>query len=82
MAKNGETQKTKLSEMSSSELIDYMKMVNIMCDYYDNEAKANHGEYYGDEKERYTEATNKFVKYLNVKDAILSEIENRVNGIC
>lgn len=70
-----------LNAKTYREILDLLEMTNIVCDYYDNEAKANNGEYYGDEKERYSAANAKLSQFLKTKQAIFEHIENIVNHI-
>ena len=62
------------------DLLDAYRMVEIVCGYYDNEAKANVGQYYGEEKSAYDAATAALTKYYAIKSALLNEIEDRLGG--
>ena len=80
--KENPNEKTSLSEMTARELLDTMKMAEIVCDFYDNEMKANTGQYDGGETFAYDAASAKFKKYLRVKEEILFEMEKRVEKLC
>lgn len=69
-------------DKSMGELLEYMNAANILCEHYDNEARANTGQYYGGEEETYAEAMEQFSKYFALKNKILKEIEKRVDSIC
>ena len=71
-----------ISGIHTTDLLDYMKMNEIVCDFYDNEMKANNGQYYGEEKARYDAAAAKLKKYLSLKDALLNEMERRLSRLC
>ncbi len=82
MAKKNGTEENKLANVATSQLIEYLQMIEVVCDYYDNEAKANVGNYYGDEKEAYENANSRFLKYLKLRMQILEEMERRLDVLC
>ena len=57
-------------------------MAEMVCDFYDNEMKANTGQYDGEETLAYDAASAKFKKYLRVKEELLFEMEKRVEKLC
>ena len=72
----------KLASIGTNQLIEYLQMIEVVCEYYDNEAKANVGNYYGDEKEAYENANFRFLKYLKLRMRILDEMERRLDVLC
>ena len=72
---------SKISSLTVAELLEYMSAVEVVCDFYDNEAKANTGKYDGSETGLYNAATEKFNKYLSIKEKLFNEIEKRVNEL-
>ena len=84
--KEKENEKSSLSgkpyNLSARDLLDNMKMAEMVCDFYDNEMKANTGHYYGEETAAYDAAAEKFKKYLRVKEELLFEMEKRVKELC
>jgi hypothetical protein len=82
MAQKAEKTNEQLSGVSSSALLEYLQFTQILCDYYDNEMKANTGDYADDNSTAFNAASEKFTKYLNVQRRVFNEIERRVNEIC
>ena len=83
MATEKEKKDTKdFSSKSIGELLEYMSAVGVLCDYYDNQARANRGQYYGEEDEAYAVAMEKFNKYFALKGRILAEFEKRFDELC
>ena len=80
--KEKQSEKNPLSGLTARELLDNMKMAEMVCDFYDNEMKANTGQYDGEETLAYDAATAKFKKYLRVKEELLFEMEKRVEKLC
>ena len=80
--KEKQSEKNSLSGLTARELLDNMKMAEMVCDFYDNEMKANTGHYYGEETAAYNAAAEKFKKYLRVKEELLFEMEKRVEKLC
>lgn len=71
-----------LRSVSSGALLEYLQFTQILCEYYDNEMKANTGDYADDNSTAFNAASEKFTKYLNVQRRVFSEIERRVDEIC
>lgn len=82
MAQKTEKTNEQLSSVSSGALLEYFQFSQILCDYYDNEMKANTGDYADDNSTAFNAASEKFTKYLNVQRRVFNEIERRVNEIC
>ena len=80
--KEKQSEKNSLSGLTARELLDNMKMAEMVCDFYDNEMKANTGQYDGGETFAYDAASAKFKKYLRVKEELLFEMEKRVEKLC
>lgn len=59
-----------------------MQALELVREYYDNEAKANNGSYDGEEKDAYNVANSKYLKYLKIEERVFEEIERRVNELC
>lgn len=71
-----------LRSVSSGALLEYLQFTQILCEYYDNEMKANTGDYADDNSTAFNAASEKFTKYLNVQRRVFGEIERRVDEIC
>lgn len=74
--------KTEIKTLSMEQLLSHLEAVDIVCDFYDNEMKANTGQYDGEEVSAYNAANDKLLGYLKVKEKIFNEIETRVKGLC
>lgn len=74
--------KIELKSLSVEQLLSHMAAVDVVCDFYDNEMKANTGQYDGEETKAYDAANEKLLGYLKVREKIFNEIEKRVNEIC
>lgn len=72
----------KIKSLSLTELLEYMNAVELVCDFYDNEAKANTGKYDGTEGKLYDAANAAFNKYLSIREKIFNEVKNRVDELC
>lgn len=64
--------------LSVTDLLSYKEMAEIMCDFYNNEMNASRGQYADDMEPIYTEAYDKFTRFLKAKNRVLAEIERRV----
>lgn len=65
-----------LKKLNATDLLAYKEFVDVVYNFYDNEAKANSL----DEK-MFKEAYAQRLKYLNIKDLVFDEIKNRVDNI-
>ena len=74
--------KIELKSLSVEQLLSHLTAVDLVCDFYDNEMKANTGQYDGEETNAYDAANNKLLGYLKIREKIFNEIEKRVNEIC
>ena len=75
-------EKFNIEKLSSRELLDYREFTEILYDFYDNEAKANTGEYAGEDIETAFKAASKeCLKYLGIKEKILKEIKRRTDEL-
>ena len=74
--------KDHLTGVTSDKLLEYLQFSQILCDFYDNEMKANTGDYSDDNTSAFNAASAKFTKYLNFQRRIFDEIERRVNVLC
>ena len=68
-----------LKNADDARLLAVKEMVEIVCDFYDNEVKANTGTYADDTEAAYKTAYAKFLVYLGAKNRVMDEIERRVH---
>lgn len=81
MAEKKDT-KIEISSLNIDELLAYLSATELVCDFYDNEMKANTGQYDGEEEEAYNAANSMFLKYHRIRESVFKEIENRVSRLC
>jgi len=74
--------KIEIGALNIDELIAYLSATELVCDFYDNEMKANTGKYDGEEEEAYNTANSMFLKYHKIRENVFKEIENRVSKLC
>lgn len=75
-------EKIDIEKLSSRELLDYREFTEILYDFYDNEAKANTGDYSSEDSEAAFKAASKeCLKYLGIKEKILLEIKRRTDKL-
>ena len=74
--------KIEIKSLNIEELLSYLSATELVCDFYDNEMKANTGQYDGEEKEAYDVANSMFLKYHRIRESVFKEIEKRVSGLC
>lgn len=72
--------KTNLSQKTPEELYYLSKIANELFAYYDNQAKANEGQYNTEFQEEERKAAKiKCAFYLKCKEQILAQMESLVN---
>jgi hypothetical protein len=74
--------KTQIKSLSMEQLLSHLEAVDMVCDFYDNEMKANTGQYDGEEVNAYDAANGKLLGYMKIREKIFNEIETRVNELC
>lgn len=74
--------KTQIKSLSMEQLLSHLGAVDMVCDFYDNEMKANTGQYDGEEVSAYNAANDKLLGYMKIREKIFNEIETRVNELC
>lgn len=80
-ATQGAKKKINLQQLSARELLDYREFAEILCGFYDNEMKANTGEYDTDRAEIFKAASQALAKYLALKENIFFEIKRRADEV-
>ena len=74
--------KIEMKTLTVDQLLSHMAAVDVVCDFYDNEKKANTGKYDGREVDAYDAANEKLNGYLKIREKLFNELEKRVNEIC
>lgn len=75
-------EKIDIEKLSTRELLDYREFTEILYDFYDNEAKANTGDYANEDNEAAFKAASKeCLKYLGIKEKLLKEIKKRTDEL-
>lgn len=81
MAEKKDT-KIHVNGLPIEDLLSYLSAVDLVCDFYDNEMKANTGQYDGEEKDAYDKANEMFLKYHRIRETVFKEIEKTVSMLC
>jgi len=66
----------KLKELNATDLLAYKNFVDIVYNFYDNEAKANELD-----ENLFKDAYNNSLKYLKLQSEIFNEIKSRVDKL-
>lgn len=74
--------KTQIKSLSMEQLLSHLEAVDMVCDFYDNEMKANTGQYDGEEVSAYNAANDRLLRYMKIREKIFNEIETRVDELC